>query len=290
MYLMNSVFFFLQGKRSEQSLSFFTKQKKMTVEAPPTATPMEADAAAAAAPAATAAPAVAAPEADAGSAPAPMEADPPAKEAAAAGGDKPADAPSTAAAAAPASDAAAPPADANGAAAKESNKKSFPRCQLRLRLDSGCYLARMAKDDKEKEEAGKDKANGDGDVAAAAAAVELLPQEVAAERGWLTDEHALALERKLIEAASRLGNAAPPLWSLRSERVSEEFLFFFRSRRRLLLSSSSVGEPTNDSRNVPAGGAGRRLRRSDELGAAGDGAKKTFSSRRALASEDQKSG
>ena len=237
----------------------------MTVDAPPTtATPMEADAAAAAPAAAVAA---AAPAADAGAAPAPMEADPPAaaateKEAAAGGGDKPAADAAAAAPAAPAPDAAAAaaaPADANGAAAaSKQSTKSFPRCQLRLRLDSGCYLARMAKDDKdggekerekEKEE-DKDKDKANGDVAAdgdGKDTVVLLPQEVAAERGWLTDEHAAALERKLVEAASRLGNAAPPLWSLRSERVREIFFSCFSPTSIFPSSASSVGEADDDS-------------------------------------------
>lgn len=167
-----------------------------------------------------------------------MDADPPPAAAEAtekAAGDKPVDA----ATATAATDATVP--DGNGAAPKEgegAKKKSFPRCQLRLRLDSGCYLARIAKDDKgdnEKEE--KEKANGDVVVAAGQASAGdalLLPQELAAERGWLTDEHAAALEKKLVEAASRLGNAAPPLWSLRSEGVSRVFflLMIFRRRRR----------------------------------------------------------
>ena len=166
-----------------------------------------------------------------------MDADPPAAAPAAkekeAPGDQPADA-----VAADAANADAPAAEANGAPPpKEAAKKSFPRCQLRLRLDSGCYLARLAKDEKKEKEKGaedKGKANGNNDVEASAAGagdgdkgdgddVLLLPQELAAERGWLTDEHAAALERKLVEAASRLGSAAPPLWSLRSERVRMRF-------------------------------------------------------------------
>ena len=244
----------------------------MTVEAPPTATPMEADAAAApaaaaAAPAAAAAAApAAAPAADAGAAP--MDAEPPAaateKEAAAGGGDKPADA-----AAAAALDAA--PANANGAATEESKKKSFPRCQLRLRLDSGCYLARMAKDcEKEKDKDNEEKANGDVAAEASAdAATLLLPQELAAERGWLTDEHAAALETKLVEAASRLGNAAPPLWSLRTERVSLfcSTFFVFVVVVVVAVGLSVVKEPTNSALL----GDFARLRRSAELGAARDG-------------------
>ena len=151
-----------------------------------------------------------------------MDADSPAPAAAEAGketGDKPVDA--TAVADVVAANGAPPP--------KE--KKTFPRCQLRLRLDSGCFLARIAKEgDKGKQDDEKEEEKANGDVAPVEASTTdddganlLLPQELAAERGWLTDEHAAALERKLVEAASRLGNAAPPLWSLRSERVSREF-------------------------------------------------------------------
>ena len=269
----------------------------MTVDTP-TAMPMEAYAAAAApAAAAPAAPAAAAPVADASAALAPMEADPTAaaateKEAAAAegGGDKPTDA-------AAAADAA--PADANGAAAaKEESKKSFPRCKLRLRLDSGCYLARMAKDDKakgagEKKEENKETANGDvaaavGDASKADDAV-LLPQELAAERGWLTDEHAAALERKLVEAASRLGNAAPPLWALRTERVSERF---FRRRPIFAVSSSpSVCQlsPTTQAL-VFLLGVQRSASLCRELRAARDRTDAILSRRCALASEDSKGG
>ena len=167
-----------------------------------------------------------------------MDADPPA--AAPAAKEKEADKPADAAVAADANGAAPPPKE-------EAAKKSFPRCQLRLRLDSGCYLARLAKGDRKEQEKGdaekKEKANGndaeasagggDGDKGDGGGDVLLLPQELAAERGWLTDEHAAALERKLVEAASRLGSAAPPLWSLRSERVRR--LRIFRRRFFFLL-------------------------------------------------------